>query len=766
MRHFELCPKAGRSESSLARSGTSALVALSDGHLATSKALRLYEASSDTLSMRIRQRLSREDGFTLVEAMVALVIIFGLMVVLLRTFDSSTRVLVETRRQSAANQFASELLERAQALEWQHMGLAVSRNGSSCITEQVGCYVADPIPNLAASGTGYAFEGEEVVFSNADTFAPFLDFHDEVARGGTDFDRYLFVTSIPNPVAPTEESARRITALVQWTPPGGFRKEVRLETIVSEFREPSQPLITGAISYESGFFNIEDRDSTLANGSDVGGTVNWDYLEFPTLPTVENIPKAPGDSRETLTASIEFPSINLAAVSDFISGTTLTSSGTQILSLAWNGIPEAVPAPNVQSFGTDDDATTAQVANYDTPSGLVLYGTTNPGFHYAGVETKGLTVGETEDVNMLNEFPDDATNKLIDEPLQFDADLWTNYDNTVLVTDGVYHEVLGKPFVRYEQAANQAPDSFMVGFTEYDTAHTTATLSDARYTYEAFGKTLTGDEYNFTFFNRTDSSNGVFFNGMVDRDDSDTTLQRTVTAQASFEGGVTYLFHDDAYPGKNGGGRNASFEGWVRITTPEIEITNVVAGEGAAPAAPVLNASGNLKIEQWDPLVGTAGAYVTLFDEDYETLTTGSCDAVNYVFDVPLFGGLTLNDSIRNDFEPYLDYEVTGDLVVHGWCTLATLDAAGSVSQSAVQTASSMVTGSMTYKVTDVYWTQGDTTYTYVDSGSGLTVTGPLTPILPWLDDTVAGETVLFDVNVSFGIDNISVNTVYEDPNA
>ena len=77
--------------------------------------------------MRLLHRVPNDDrGFTLVEAMVSLVIIFGLMVVLLRTFDSGTRVIVETRKQAVASAFASELIERGQALEWEHMGLATS----------------------------------------------------------------------------------------------------------------------------------------------------------------------------------------------------------------------------------------------------------------------------------------------------------------------------------------------------------------------------------------------------------------------------------------------------------------------------------------------------------------------------------------------------------------------------------------------------------------------------------------------------------------
>ena len=70
-------------------------------------------------------RLSREDGFTITEAIVALVIIFGAVLVMLRSIDSGSRVLSETKRQSAGSAFASELMERARSLEWSNMGLTV-----------------------------------------------------------------------------------------------------------------------------------------------------------------------------------------------------------------------------------------------------------------------------------------------------------------------------------------------------------------------------------------------------------------------------------------------------------------------------------------------------------------------------------------------------------------------------------------------------------------------------------------------------------------
>ena len=63
-----------------------------------------------------------DRGFTIIESVVALVIIFGLMLTLLRTFDVSVGVITQSNRRGNANVLASELIERSRSLEWEHMG--------------------------------------------------------------------------------------------------------------------------------------------------------------------------------------------------------------------------------------------------------------------------------------------------------------------------------------------------------------------------------------------------------------------------------------------------------------------------------------------------------------------------------------------------------------------------------------------------------------------------------------------------------------------
>jgi hypothetical protein len=285
---------------------------------------------------RIAARLRAERGFTIVEAIVALGIVFVLVIALLRTMDTGVRVIVETKRQAAATAFASELLERARSLEWNHMGLTAVANGSTC-PDQVGCSAfSDPPPagvfgaDLAVNGSGnWAFGGEEIVFVNGATFDPFLSFHDQQTRDDTPFERYLFVTSVrTDPADAATERYRRITAIVTWNSPSGLPGDVHLSTLVSPFTEPSQPLIHGEVTLDGGFLSVSGR---------VPGT-------------------SPGGGRGLFEASVVFA--DGAADDDAVSASPLDDT---------NPIPTPLP-PALQITGAyPNDFTLADLSNLLAP---------------------------------------------------------------------------------------------------------------------------------------------------------------------------------------------------------------------------------------------------------------------------------------------------------------------------------------------------------------------------------------------------------------
>ena len=664
----------------------------------------------------LRGAFRNEDGFTLTEAMVALVIIFGLMVVLLRTFDSGTRVLVETRRQAAASKLASELIERAQALEWQHMGLAVSNSGDDCPTEQIGCYIGT-VDGLAGGAGSYTLDGEEVVFSNADTFAPFLSFHTTEDRGGTLFDRYLFVTSIIDPVS-LAETERRLVAIVQWVPPSGFRREVRLETKVSEFREPSQPLIGGEIFYSGGNFVFNHRDDVLLDGSGVDGTQGWVFSTDPdvlTSPLVVDFSHTPRPAIEGL---VLMPQLRMNAVSDFVSGTDMQLTGTNVAELKWDGVPAVFPVPNTVLESTDDDASSLPPLNIDP---ITLFANSLEGYNHAGLGLEDLVVAETTSGLDLRDVPTDPADKTGIDEHEYSAELWTQNVGDLPVEDPPL------PNAKFDHEFEGGPDEIVVGFTEYESGY---------FSSEPF--------YDFRLYRRGLADEAIHLEARLDRDNDITTGNRTISGRLEFAGDEIRLFDDDAYPGK-GSGKNNSFNGFIQILTPEIHVNQVEAGEGVL-TVPALVTVGDLVIRLWDPFLGPAGGYVEARRIDYDTLG-GVCGA-GAVDHIPV----SIFDSIRKSGHPYIDYQVEGDIFVHGWCSNVEFDALGSVSEAFVQTNGPMVTGDIRYTVTDVWLRE------FFASNPGV-VAGSWSTYAP-------GEMTVFDVNAHFETDELRVTTVFVDPNA
>ena len=689
----------------------------------------------------------RDDGFTLIEAVVALVIIFGLMLVLLRTFDSSSRVLVETRRQATASRLASQLIERAQALEWDHMGLATSNNGADCVTEQIGCYVNNPFTGLAADGFGgYLFEGEQIVFSNADTFAPFIDVHSTEPRDGTNFERYLFVTSIVNPIS-GEETARRIMAFVEWIPPNGFRRQVRLDTIVSEYREPSQPLISGEVEYDAGNFALRHRDG-VSNGSALDGSRWWnlevDPSGAPPYPTINLYPFGP--ARTSAVGIVLFPNLQLEAVSDFVSGTALQYQGTNVGDLAWAGVKASVPDPHSAFLFSDDDPSTIQPLN----QGLI-FNQAVQGYHYTAAPTRDLVVAETESGTDLSEIAIDQLDTTGVNNTVFNAELWTQLLNGLPTEDEL-------PYVKFETAANGTADGIQIGFVEYDweSGDDPLATSENRFMYEQTSADLEDVEYEFNLYRRGKDTSVFDLTASIDRNNA-TTGERTITGSIQVTPDVIYLLDDDAYSGTSKG-KNAQFAGFVKVTIPTITVAAVTSGQAVLPA-PTLTAASDLIIHQWDPTSGPAGAYVEAARVDYNTLgkDCSLTDQAVPTVTVPLFGGAVLFDQIRKINNPWLDYEVSGTITIRGWCKTVTTDAVGNVNRSEISTHGPVVTGELKYKVTDVYWRDG--TLIDKDTGATLLVGASWGPYAP-------GEMVLFDIDMHFDADAVSVSTVYVDPNA
>ena len=604
------------------------------------------------IGKRIAARMRGESGFTIIESVVALSIVFALVIALLRTMDTGTRVIVETKRQAAATAFASELLERARSLEWNHMGLTALANGTTC-PNQVGCATfSDPITGtfsvdltLNPLTSNWDYGGEEIVFVNGATFDPFLSFHDLQTRDNTPFDRYLFVTSVrTDPLDAATERYRRITSIVAWQSPNGLRHDVRLSTLVSPFTEPSQPLIHGEVTLDGGSLTVT---------GDVRGSRAW--VAAP---------------RGLFQANLVFSDGFVSATSDYVSSEIVRSSATSgdVKYTGPDGLFDTAddvlirPDPVDRLRSADDDA--ISVAPLDDSSAIVT--TLPPPFSISGAHPNDFSVA-------------DLTNLLAPKASQYWAELWTEYNPA-----GLNPKVDGLPYAGF---GLESADRTNGGFIEYSDAA-------VRALYAALsGSSLDAGFYEFAFIARGHDSVGpaLEYSANVDRYDAPSpSTDRQVRIDYSWDAEPIYLFPDSVGPLEDN-----TFKGWVIIETPRVYGTDLAAGQSAA-RPPAVSTSGDVIIKLWD---SATGKYVTVYS-GFGAI--GNCAALPApdVIDISDGTGGPLTWDITPSGDPQLHYEIQGSILVRTPCRSYIEDSNLDVSEARLQ-ATGMVTGTISFRVVD-----------------------------------------------------------------
>jgi hypothetical protein len=533
------------------------------------------------------------------------------------------------------------------------MGLTSLANGTTCPTE-VGCTTfSDPVTGVFGTDltlnpltSNWDFGGEEIVFVNGATFDPFLSFHDLQTRDNTDFDRYLFVTSVrTDPLDPATEKYRRITSIVAWQAPGGLPHDVRLSTLVSPFTEPSQPLMHGEVTMDGGSLTVT---------GDVNGSRAW--VAAP---------------RGRFQANLVFSDGFVSGTSDYISSEIVRSSATSgdVRYAGADGLFNTAddvvfrPEPVDVLRAADDDA--VSTAPLDDSNAIVT--TLPPPFQISGAHPNDFTVA-------------DLTNLLAPKASQYWAELWTEYNPT-----GLDPKVDGLPYAGF---GLESADRTNGGFIEYSDA-AVRTLYEGK-----LGASLDAAFYEFAFFARGHDSVGpaLDYSANVDRYNAPSpSTDRQVRIDYSWEGEPIYLFPDSVGPLENN-----KFKGWVIVETPRLSGTDLAAGQNAA-RPPAVSTSGDVIINVWDP--SPPGKYVTIYS-GFGAISSCSALPAPDVIDIGDGTGGPLTWDVTPSGDPQLHYEIQGSILVRRPCRSYTEDTNMDVSEARFQ-ATGMVTGNISYRVVD-----------------------------------------------------------------
>jgi len=589
--------------------------------------------------------MSRDEGFTIVEAVVALVIIFGAVLLMLRTIDSGSKVLSETKRQSAASALASELMERARSLEWSNMGLTVDANSTNCVEptsptdppQGVGCsdFAADFPSEITSIAGGYEFGGEPIVFATGTTFDPFLSFHQQVIRDSTVFDRYLFITSVRSDNSdPATEKYRRITAAVRWNAPSGYRREVRLTSYVSPYIEPSQPFISAQATFDGGYGQIQ--------GSIIG-VAGWGLLH---------------DATQDESVLVSLPSMRLTATSDYVSDgeARLEGSSAYWTQAGPDGILGSTSTDDVRLKSVDPEVVDLLADDDGTSSAPLDYPIT------AQIDLTRLTASQ------------DATT------IQETAGALVK-DHTAVLTPGG-----ASAFSASDELPHVSMNVEGAGLTSMTRVEDWA--GAPAQAYEDAGVPLNSTAYDFAFYRYGDhdQASSLAWSGESDRQDDSTTGLRKASSEFDWKGEEIELLDDDVL-----GSLKSGFRGWVVIGLPEVynggSVAPLEAGEYYAALTPgIAVKNGDLTIDVWD-----GDSYTRIFD-NYEDIP--NCGSVS---------PLTIDEESETSTVglPHLRYYVSGTLTVNGMCVGTTQQYSSGEIRSNTVSATDIVGGTISYRVVD-----------------------------------------------------------------
>lgn len=177
---------------------------------------------------RFRDRRGDPDGgFTIIELMVALLVVFVAMVALAYALTVSlTDIAYASQRQSATG-LANRAIEQVRALPYATVATGLNANDVA--------NHASSDPNISKSNGNYYFGGEQIVTSSSSAAVapldPYIQGPTQIGPNSSTYTVHVYVTYYQGS---TSSGVFRVTAVVDWTNPQrrGPNPEVQAQTVV------------------------------------------------------------------------------------------------------------------------------------------------------------------------------------------------------------------------------------------------------------------------------------------------------------------------------------------------------------------------------------------------------------------------------------------------------------------------------------------------------------------------------------------------------
>lgn len=204
---------------------------------------------------RFTARAAGEEGFSLVETVMALGLIFTVMLGLLASLSTGIRGLSTGRQRTGGTAVAKEVVEQARAAAYDHVGHDLNNEDP---------LIADPAITGTAPDYMYTPEGgsAEPLVGSANALygsagGPHPDGHRwETTRDGVDYTVRVYVTDVATELG---DGYKRLTVDVEWSNPqygDAVANNMRVSTFVSRFGVVSTGDASGIVDVDSGSVRI------------------------------------------------------------------------------------------------------------------------------------------------------------------------------------------------------------------------------------------------------------------------------------------------------------------------------------------------------------------------------------------------------------------------------------------------------------------------------------------------------------------------------
>ena len=209
-----------------------------------------------------RRSPQAETGFTIVESLIALGLVFGVLVGLLATVNIGIRGLITGRQRSVALSIANEVVETARSRSYSDVGhdldsdptLATDTDLSGAVPNLL---YANPAPAPPEPLVGSVVDAGAAAGSTTNPLFPFSPHRWPTLREATTYTTSVYVTRV---IPPAGDPYRRLTVIVTWdkslTAPSAIPATVRLSSFLFDAVEPPDPLLVGLAEAYGGTVSV------------------------------------------------------------------------------------------------------------------------------------------------------------------------------------------------------------------------------------------------------------------------------------------------------------------------------------------------------------------------------------------------------------------------------------------------------------------------------------------------------------------------------